>query len=143
VLRERWTILHALIHADKNADGAIATMMREQQHVLMAALQHPSPEVRLAALRCAAALVSAATFPHTDRLGFADVLVRCLRDMRVEAQAAAGPSLDRSRLDGRHASNDRPAKSNMASRSAPWQRSGASMRVKIAGQEEHKARRRS
>jgi hypothetical protein len=103
-----WTILHALIHAAKNADGAIAAMMHAQQHVLMAALQHPSPDVRLAALRCAAALVSAATFPRTDRLAFVDVLVRCLRDMRVEAQAAAGPSLDRSRLDGRDASNDRP-----------------------------------
>jgi hypothetical protein len=105
-------------------------MMHEQQHVLMAALQHPSPDVRLAALRCAAALVSAASFPRTDRLAFVDVLVRCLRDMRVEAQAAAVPSLDstavvvnappapaqdvlpasadRSRLDGGHAPNDRP-----------------------------------
>jgi hypothetical protein len=125
-----WTILHALIRARTNADGAIAAMMHAQQHVLMAALQHPLPTVRLAALRCAAALVSAASFPRTDRLAFVDVLVRCLRDMRMEAQAAAVPSLDSaavlvtappgaeqdvlparadlSRLDARHSFNDRP-----------------------------------
>jgi Ran-binding protein 1 len=47
--------------------------------------------VRLAALRCASKVVAAASFPRTDRLAMMDVLVRCLRDMREEAQAAAGP----------------------------------------------------
>jgi Ran-binding protein 1 len=55
--------------------------------------------VRLAALRCASKVVAAASFPRTDRLAMMDVLVRCLRDMREEAQAAAGPHPGKPRED--------------------------------------------
>jgi Ran-binding protein 1 len=90
---EGWTILLALASAGEGDDektASIVNLIHAQQHVLSAALQHPSTNVRLAALRCASKVVAAASFPRTDRLAMMDVLVRCLRDMREEAQAAAG-----------------------------------------------------
>jgi Ran-binding protein 1 len=89
---EGWRILHTLFDACKGNDEktvSIVNLIHAQQHVLAAALQHPSMNVRLAALRCASTVVAAASFPRADRLAMMDVLVRCLRGMREEAQAAA------------------------------------------------------
>jgi hypothetical protein len=99
---EGWTILHALASAGEGDDEktvSIVNLIHAQQHVLVAALQHPSMNVRLAALRCASKVVAAASFPRTDRLAMMDVLVRCLRDMREEAQAAAVPHPSKPRED--------------------------------------------
>jgi Ran-binding protein 1 len=99
---EGWTILHALASAGEGDDEktvSIVNLIHAQQHVLVAALQHPSMNVRLAALRCASKVVAAASFPRTDRLAMMDVLVRCLRDMREEAQAAAVPHPGKPRED--------------------------------------------
>jgi Ran-binding protein 1 len=99
---EGWTILHALASAGEGDDEttvSIVNLIHAQQHVLVAALQHPSMNVRLAALRCASKVVAAASFPRTDRLAMMDVLVRCLRAMREEAQAAAGPHPSKPRED--------------------------------------------
>jgi Ran-binding protein 1 len=99
---EGWTILYALASAGKGDDEktvSIVNLIHTQQHVLVAALQHPSMNVRLAALRCASKVVAGASFPRTDRLAMMDVLVRCLRDMREEAQAAAGPHPGKPRED--------------------------------------------
>jgi hypothetical protein len=99
---EGWTILLALASAGKGDDEktvSIVNLIHEQQHVLVAALQHPSMNVRLAALQCASKVVAAASFPRTDRLAMMDVLVRCLRDMRGEAQAAALPHPSKPRED--------------------------------------------
>jgi hypothetical protein len=126
-----WTILHALASAGEGDDEktvSIVNLIHAQQHVLVAALQHPSMNVRLAALRCASKVVAAASFPRTDRLAMMDVLVRCLRDMREEAQAAAVPV------------PASPAKTITATSSRRWQRSGASTRVKTVGRGEQKAR---
>jgi Ran-binding protein 1 len=99
---EGWTILHALASAGEGDDEktvSIVNLIHAQQHVLVAALQHPSMNVRLASLRCASTVVAAASFPRTDRLAMMDVLVRCLRDMREEAQAAAVPHPSKPRED--------------------------------------------
>jgi Ran-binding protein 1 len=97
-----WTMLLALFVTGKGDDEktvSIVNLIHAQQHVLVAALQHPSMNVRLAALRCASQVVAAASFPRTDRLAMMDVLVRCLRDMREEAQAAAVPDPSKPRED--------------------------------------------
>jgi hypothetical protein len=99
---EGWTILHALASAGEGDDEktvSIVNLIHAQQHVLVAALQHPSMNVRLAALRCASTVVAAASFPRIDRLAMMDVLVRCLREMREEAQAAALPHPSKPRED--------------------------------------------
>jgi Ran-binding protein 1 len=99
---EGWTILHALASAGEGDDEktvSVVNLIHTQQHVLVAALQHPSMNVRLAALQCASKVVAAASFPPTDRLAMIDVVVRCLRDMRVEAQAAAVPHPGKPRED--------------------------------------------
>jgi Ran-binding protein 1 len=99
---EGWTILHALASAGEGHDEktvSIVNLIHAQQHVLVAALQHPSMNVRLASLRCASKVVAAASFPRSDRLAMMDVLVRCLRDMREEAQAAAVPHPSKPRED--------------------------------------------
>jgi Ran-binding protein 1 len=99
---EGWTILRALASAGEGDDektASIVNLIHAQQHVLSAALQHPSTNVRLAALQCASKVVAAASFPRTDRLAMMDVLVRCLRDMREEAQAAAVPHPSKPRED--------------------------------------------
>jgi Ran-binding protein 1 len=99
---EGWTILHALASAGGSDDKktvSIVNLIHAEQHVLVAALQHPSMNVRLAALRCASKVVAAASFPRTDRLAMMDVLARCLRDMREEAQAAAVPHPSKPRED--------------------------------------------
>jgi hypothetical protein len=99
---EGWTILHALASAGEGDDEktvSIVNLIHAQQHVLVAALQHPSMNVRLASLRCASKVVAAASFPRTDRLAMMDVLVRCLREMREEAQAAAVPRPGKPRED--------------------------------------------
>jgi hypothetical protein len=92
---EGWKILHGLTApagvGDDEKMASIVNLIHAEQHVLSAALQHPSMHVRLTALRCASKVVAAASFPRTDRLSVIDVLVRCLRDMRVQAQAAAVP----------------------------------------------------
>jgi hypothetical protein len=93
---EGWMILRALFVAsegegDDEKTVSIVNLIHAQQHVLVAALQHPSMNVRLAALQCASTVAAAASFPRTDRLAMMDVLVRGLRDMREETQAAAVP----------------------------------------------------
>jgi hypothetical protein len=96
-----WTILRVLAGAGEGDEKtvSIVNLIHAQQHVLVAALQHPSMNVRLEALRCASKVVAAASFPRTDRLAMMDVLVRCLRDMREEAQAAAVPRPGKPRED--------------------------------------------
>jgi hypothetical protein len=97
-----WTMLNDLFVAGEGDDKktvSIVNLIHTQQHVLSAALQHPSMNVRLASLRCASKVVAAASFPRTDRLAMMDVLVRCLRDMREEAQAAAVPHPGKPRED--------------------------------------------
>jgi hypothetical protein len=74
---EGWTILHALFVAGKGDDEktvSIVNLIHAQQHVLVAALRHPSMNVRREALQCASKVVAAASFPRTDRLAMMDVL---------------------------------------------------------------------
>jgi Ran-binding protein 1 len=83
-----WTVLQALVGWQKRS---IVALIHERRHVLVAALQHPSLQVRRAALRCAAVVVSSPFFPRTDRPAIMDVLVSCLGDLRARVEIAAVP----------------------------------------------------